>query len=206
MSSLTFCDGCSDLATQEFIGRDGIPYPLCDRCYYDIQEAMNATEPVYRGCATCSDGEATHKQYRADGTLLEVCEGCYLLDLYSEKYVCDGCEEKFAAREADERKLCDDCYDACDTCLCDDCGEREATQYFMHLDGRSFDLCDGCWSLADHADEYGASFGSVPRLRKNGKSFFCTCVSSVSLCGAPRCATCSGLLLSPRPSVSAASS
>lgn len=192
----TLCDGCDHAsASFEFIGRNGIPYPLCERCYYDIQDAMNATAPVYMKCATCPDGEATHKQRREDATVLEVCEGCFLLDLYDTP-VCDGCEEKFATRKCDNQNMCEDCYDDCDTCLCEDCGEREATQYFVHLDGRSFDLCDGCWALADHAEDYGADFGSAPRLRKNGPAFFCTCVSPVSLCGAPRCATCSGILIS----------
>jgi len=192
----SLCDGCNASASCEFIGRNGIPYPLCDRCYVDIQEAMNATEPVYNTCATCLSADATHKYRSDDGTVLEVCEGCFLLDLYDTP-ICDGCDEKFATRNCDEQNLCEDCYDECDTCLCEDCSEREATQYFVHLDGRSFDLCDGCWALADHADDYGADFGSAPRLRKNGPAFFCTCMSPVSLCGAPRCATCSGILVHP---------
>jgi hypothetical protein len=38
--------------------------------------------------------------------------------------------------------------------VCDDCQEEEATCRFMHLDGRQFRLCAGCWHFADHEDDY----------------------------------------------------
>ncbi len=196
----TLCDGCDAAsASFEFIGRNGIPYPMCDRCYHDVQDAMNATAPVYNACANCHSADATHKYRSDDGTVLEVCEGCFYIDEWDGP-VCDSCEEMFATHEHKEQNLCDDCFDARVPCACDACGEREATHYFIHLDGRSFDLCGGCWAVADHTDDYGADFGSVPRIRKNGNPdvFFCACACPVSLCGAPRCANCSGILVSPR--------
>ena len=47
---------------------------------------------------------------------------------------------------------------------CEDCGEADATTYFIHLDGRYFDLCESCFGMADHEDYYLAHV-KPPRLR-----------------------------------------
>lgn len=48
--------------------------------------------------------------------------------------------------------------------MCDDCRRKKATTEFLHLDGRSFRLCLGCFSHADHVDGYLAHV-EPPRLR-----------------------------------------
>ena len=47
---------------------------------------------------------------------------------------------------------------------CEDCREADATTYFIHLDGRSFDLCETCFAAADHDDFYLAHV-KAPNLR-----------------------------------------
>ena len=37
---------------------------------------------------------------------------------------------------------------------CQDCYRARAVREFWHLDGRRFALCDGCFSWADHEDDY----------------------------------------------------
>ena len=47
----------------------------------------------------------------------------------------------------------------CSTCtpiygLCEACNALPAARLFVHLDGRDFQLCESCWSWADHDDDY----------------------------------------------------
>jgi hypothetical protein len=51
--------------------------------------------------------------------------------------------------------------------LCEDCGKKDATQRFMHLDSRHFNLCLDCFHWADHEDDYLAHV-KPPRYRVSG--------------------------------------
>ena len=78
---------------------------------------------------------------------------------------------------------------------CNDCKKKPATEVFVHLDGRTFDLCTYCWQLADHEEDYGADFGSVPNLRKSGPVKFCECPLPCDFTVSTRCDLCSGVVI-----------
>jgi hypothetical protein len=53
----------------------------------------------------------------------------------------------------------------------------------------------GCHHWADHEDDYGADFGSVPNLRKSGPSKFCECPLVCDSATPSRCGLCSGVVV-----------
>jgi hypothetical protein len=144
---------------------DGRLYYSCKPCWFDIQDSHE--EILYNRCATCSEGDATHRYRQEDGTYLEVCEGCFLLDPETE-------EEESS---------------------CDDCKTNPATQTFIHLDGRQFDLCVDCHRWADHEEDYGVDFGSLPNVRLHGKAKFCECPLPCDFTTPTRCDLCKGIVI-----------
>jgi hypothetical protein len=170
--SYIVCDSCgADDELKEWVGIDGLTYHSCKPCWFDIQESNE--EIHYNRCASCFQGDATHRYLQDDGTYLEVCEGCFLLD-----------ETEFLEPPPKRQAL-----------QCNDCKKNPATETFNHLDGRTFDLCKYCWQLADHEEDYGADFGSVPNLRKSGPAKFCECPLPCDFTISTRCDLCSGVVL-----------
>ena len=55
--------------------------------------------------------------------------------------------------------------------VCQDCTKEPATDRFLHLDGRSFNLCSGCFGGADHDDFYLAHV-EPPNLRPNRRAAY----------------------------------
>ncbi len=55
--------------------------------------------------------------------------------------------------------------------VCQDCTKELATDRFLHLDGRSFNLCAACFCNADHEDFYLAQV-EPPRLRPNRRAAY----------------------------------
>ena len=152
------CDTCGAMdELKMWIGVDGKTYHSCKPCWFDIQDSYD--EIRYNRCATCNS-------YPSDGTVLEVCEGCYLLDAVTETR--DSCEEcglvtevldDYEMEDGELHRLCNNCIPS-QSCEC--CTLCAATELFLHLDGRSFRLCSSCFLDADHEEEYGISFGSGP--------------------------------------------
>jgi hypothetical protein len=70
------------------------------------------------------------------------------------------------------------------TTPCDDCGACAAAREFLHLDGRSFLLCEACFECADHEDSYG-------------RVCACTCPRFGE--DATRCALCNLYVQAPPP-------
>ena len=149
------------------------------------------------------------KEWLSDnsGVLYYYCKVCWF-------DVRDSAEEleAFRAQSADEYENC--CTDGlsahrCEDCdqsddepetkrqalECNDCKKKPATVTFTHLDGRNFNLCSYCWQLADHEEDYGAEFGSVPRLRVNGPITFCECPLPCDFISPTRCELCKGVVV-----------
>ena len=202
------CDVCC--ATDELVewtnGRTGSVYHYCKVCWFDIQDSYD--EIQYNRCATCSDGEATHRYLQEDGTYLEVCEGCFLLSGDDEEGGCDECgsetdlTEDYQTENGTVRKLCENCRPEFleplpkrQALQCMDCKKKPANKVFVHLDGRKFNLCEYCWSLADHEDDYGVEFGSVPNLRVRGPSSLCSCPVPCDFHSPTRCELCRGIVV-----------
>jgi hypothetical protein len=203
-SSYVCCDSCgADDELKEWIGVDGRMYHSCKPCWFDLHDTYE--EIKLDPCSSCSDGEATHRIRQEDGSYLEMCEGCFLLD---EQGGCDDCgsdtelTDEYQMEDGEIRNLCENCRPKFMEPLpkrqalqCNDCKATPATQTFLHLDGRKFDLCDSCWQLADHEEDYGVSFGSVPRLRVGGLVTFCACPVVFDDSSRTRCMVCRGILI-----------
>jgi hypothetical protein len=188
------CDSCGGTdELEEWEGRDGNTYYSCKQCWFDIQET--ADEIKYNVCGSCELADATHKYTLEDGTVLEVCEGCFLLP---EGGGCDECgsdtdfTEEYQTEDGEFRNLCENCRPKE---KCDCCKKQPPTETFMHRDSRLFQLCADCFTGADHADDYGADFGSVPRIRKNGREKFCECPITCNTMTTTRCDFCYGIVV-----------
>jgi hypothetical protein len=84
-------------------------------------------------CDTCGDVAVT-EFVGGGGSVYPLCEGC----------------------DAHLRETLEGAYDEVDEVYgqCEDCRGARATRWFCHLDGRRFLLCNGCYSWADHEDDY----------------------------------------------------
>lgn len=177
--SSLMCDTCG--ATDELMeweSVNGQTYYYCKVCWFDIQDSYD--EIQYNVCGACLGGDATHRLRQEDGSYLEVCEGCFMLD----EIECEFSRPEFFEPPPKRQAL-----------QCNDCKKNPATQKFNHLDGRKFDLCNYCWQLADHEEDYGADFGSVPNLRKSGPAKFCECPLPCDFTISTRCDLCKGILI-----------
>ncbi len=214
-SSYVCCDMCgANDELKEWISdeqSDAQVYHYCKVCWFDAEESY--AEIKLNRCATCSDGEATHRYLQEDGTYVEVCEGCFLLSEEEEQDGCDECgsdtdfTEEYQLEDGEIRNLCENCRPEFLEPLpkrqaleCDACKKNPATHTFLHLDSRKFKLCGGCWAVADHTDDYGADFGSVPRIRLNGKNKFCECPVVCNTMIPTRCDLCDGIVVTVRDS------
>ena len=116
-------------------------------------------------------------------------------------YSCETCWYHVQDSADELRQACEHCGAsdelACveDPVECADCKVNVATETFNHLDGRSFQLCSGCFGMADHEDDYGAEFGSAPRLRVKGKATLCQCPLPCNDDVSTRCALCRGIVV-----------
>lgn len=68
---------------------------------------------------------------------------------------------------------------------CEDCKNRPATDRFVHLDGRTFDLCSYCFQLADHEEDYGLDF----------KTHLCECPLPCDFVSPTHCELCKGVIV-----------
>lgn len=181
------CDDCgatSEVKTCE--GANGDPYRVCKVCWVEMYRRDGHTEAdalelfyredehEYRGpCDECGDEEIAH-DLELKGHIFHLCDTCF------ETASVYDCLKAPAKRQALE---------------CDDCGKKPATNRFNHLDGRSFKLCGYCVQLADHEEDYGADFGSVPRLRINGEAKLCNCPVPCDFLSPTRCELCKGIVV-----------
>ena len=207
------CDMCGATdELKEWVNEDnGFLYSYCKVCWFDVNDSYN--EIRYNRCATCSDGEATHRYAQEDGTYVEVCEGCFLLSDDDEEGGCDECgsetdlTEEYQTEDGTVRNLCENCRPEFLEPLpkrqaleCQDCKKKPASKVFVHLDGRKFKLCEYCWQLADHEDDYGADFGSVPNLRTTGPAKLCECPLPCDFLSPTHCELCKGIVVLVRDS------
>lgn len=158
------CDTCGDVAVTEFVGGGGSVYPLCGRCDIDNREAIaqrvddahqwRLSLGLHETCGECG-AEAVTEFVGGGGSVYPLCEGCD-----------DRLRETLAGAYDPEPEVHG---------ACDDCGLEVASRRFLHLDGREFVLCEGCYTCAHHEPGY---------------LVFCEC--DVPRCGADgtHCAQC----------------
>ena len=90
-------------------------------------------------CEDCGEGVAEHSFSGVDG---------------KTHPLCGMCNDSATAAMRDRADLAHIAPRA--VCVCEDCGMREATEVFIHLYKGRFNLCDLCFSYADHEDVYPA--------------------------------------------------
>jgi hypothetical protein len=96
---------------------------------------------------------------------------------------------------------------------CADCRKKPATRVFMHLHKGEFFLCDGCWQMADHEDDYlevctcssptpakgaGAQAQCMDCLRKLQAWRWCMCPVVDKADEGKYCSLCYGLVPKPK--------
>lgn len=127
MTTQETCSGCSstEIVTEIIGGKDeGESWPLCADC----------ARSHYRfSCSECGC-LATTEVADASGVLWPLCANC---DVWWR--------ETEAEREAEAEAM---------RGMCQDCHVNPVTCYFYHLDKGKFYLCDDCFGMADHEDDY----------------------------------------------------
>jgi hypothetical protein len=151
----------------------------------DLKEWLsNNTGVLYYYCSGCwfdvRDSAEELEAFRTQS--VDGCENCYVDGLSAHR--CEDCDQPVEEPEAKRQAL-----------ECNDCKKKPATELFMHLDGRNFNLCSYCWQLADHDEDYGAEFGSVPRPRRNVTVKFCECPLPCDFLSPTRCEFCQGVVV-----------
>ena len=121
----------------------------CDSCGAedDLMEWESQDGPgakVYRYCSDCLGKTCTGCGVKAttefearDGTLHPVCDHC---DVHLREQDAEMGDGEWEILVVDD--------------ICADCKKEPATRRFLHLHKGEFFLCDGCWQMADHEDDY----------------------------------------------------
>lgn len=153
------CDTCGDVAVTEFVGGGGSVYPLCGRCDIDNREAIarrvddahqwRLSLGLHKACSECG-AEAITEFVGVGGSVYPLCDTC---DVHLR-------ETLAGAYDPEPEEVHGPC---------DDCRAEVASRRFLHLDGREFVLCEGCYSCAHHEEGYLAFCDcDVPRCGGDG--------------------------------------
>ena len=178
------CDSCGATdELKEWSSDSGVVYYACKVCWFDLQDSADELRALQLdtaehdgGCDDCGSPTAfTTEFWHNDGRTFHLCENCYQSADQSEDYM-----EPLPKRPELQ---------------CEDCQEKPSADMFVHLDGRTFNLCAGCHQNADHEDDYGASFGSVPILRKSGPAKLCECPLPCDFISPTHCELCKGIVV-----------
>ena len=94
-----------------------------------------------------------------------VCMDCHWRGAAEIKCECCGSAEisRQIVLDGYNTWVCNDCPKR-QVLMCNDCGDESATRVFHNLcDHTDYDLCEGCYSMADHHEDYASTLKALPR-------------------------------------------